>query len=196
MARLLIMYASVEGQTRKIAEVIRDWAEQARHSAVLLEAGTATPLLLEEGEYDVAFICGSVHQGRHPRELGDAVRESADSLSRIPTALLSVSLSAAHHDPASKAEANRYIEEFVTETAWRPTAHLTVAGALRYTKYDFLKRFMMRILAENRGDEVDVSRDWEYTDWGELNIFIDRFLLRECGSGMGLYPGGPLPLRD
>jgi menaquinone-dependent protoporphyrinogen oxidase len=194
MSKLLVVYATVEGHTRKVAETTGDWLSRAGHSVVVRDAAGADPLPPVES-FDGAILCGSVHQGKHPAALGAFALEHLEALSRVPTALLSVSLSAAHHDAHSQAEARRYIEAFRAETGWRPTASLPVAGALRYTRYDFFKRLMMRILAESRGDDVDTTRDWEYTDWGSLNLFVDRFLLREFGDGAtGLYPApAPLP---
>jgi len=194
MSKLLVVYATVEGHSRKVAETTGEWLSRAGHSVVVRDAvgGDAFPPV--DG-FDGAILCGSVHQGKHPTALRSFVQDHLGALSRMPTALISVSLSAAHRDDRSQAEAHRYIDAFLAETGWRPTTTLPVAGALRYTRYDFLKRLMMRMLAESRGDDVDTTRDWEYTDWGSLNRFVDSFLLEEFGDGAtGLYPSpSPLP---
>ncbi len=50
-----------------------------------------------------------------------------------------------------------------------------VAGALLYTKYNFLVRFVMRRIAKKGGPETDTSRDYEYTNWAALDKFVDEF---------------------
>jgi menaquinone-dependent protoporphyrinogen oxidase len=50
-----------------------------------------------------------------------------------------------------------------------------VAGALRYTKYNFFVRWMMKRIVAAAGGDTDTSRDYEYTDWQDLRAFADRF---------------------
>ena len=53
-----------------------------------------------------------------------------------------------------------------------------VAGALPYTRYSPLTRWMMRrIVAKAKGD-TDTSRDYEYTDWEAVRRFAGEFALR------------------
>ena len=51
-----------------------------------------------------------------------------------------------------------------------------VAGALLYTKYDFLKRFIMVQIVKGEGGDLDTSRDYEYTDWDDLKSVIEAFV--------------------
>ena len=47
----------------------------------------------------------------------------------------------------------------------------TFAGALRYSRYGWLKRRLMRSIARREGGDTDTSRDHVYTDWDA----VDRF---------------------
>src|SRR4030095_328619 len=61
------------------------------------------------------------------------------------------------------------------DTGWRPMMTKIVAGALLYTQYGWLKRWLMkRIVAKARGD-TDTRRDYEYTDWNDLRAFVEEF---------------------
>ena len=103
----------------------------------------------------------------------DFVRAKREALERLPSAFFSVSL-AARDDPD---EARGYVERFVDETGWRPDAVGVVAGALRFTRYGFIKRRVMRKLAADRGDmDTDTTRDHVYTDWQGVDRFVDGFL--------------------
>ncbi|MEO8257290.1 MAG: flavodoxin domain-containing protein [Acidobacteriota bacterium] len=64
------------------------------------------------------------------------------------------------------------IDVFVEETAWRPARVLPVAGALAYSRYNFLIRFVMKRIARKAGAPTDTSRDYEFTDWSVLDAFI------------------------
>jgi hypothetical protein len=47
-----------------------------------------------------------------------------------------------------------------------------VAGALLYSKYNPLVRFVMKRIAKEAGAATDTSRDYEYTDWVGLDRFV------------------------
>jgi menaquinone-dependent protoporphyrinogen oxidase len=47
-----------------------------------------------------------------------------------------------------------------------------VAGALRYTQYDFFKKFTLRMIAKRAGGSTDTSHDTEYTDWKQVNEIL------------------------
>jgi len=51
-----------------------------------------------------------------------------------------------------------------------------IAGALLYTKYNFIVRFIMKRIARQAGAATDTSKDYEYTDWAALSRFIDEFV--------------------
>jgi menaquinone-dependent protoporphyrinogen oxidase len=59
----------------------------------------------------------------------------------------------------------------VKRTGWRPERVELFAGALPYTKYDFVTRFFMRHIVAKEGGDVDTSRDYEYTDWRAVERF-------------------------
>jgi menaquinone-dependent protoporphyrinogen oxidase len=55
---------------------------------------------------------------------------------------------------------------------------VVVAGALPYTRYNIVKRWIMRrIVAKAHGD-TDTTRDYEYTDWQAVGQFAHDFSQR------------------
>jgi menaquinone-dependent protoporphyrinogen oxidase len=136
----------------------------------------AVPPNLSLGRFDAAIVAGSLHQGKHQVTLARFVRDHAAELSGMPTAFLSVSLTAVIEDPEHRAEAKKCMDGFYDDTGWRPTVETPVAGALLYTKYDFFKRFIMRMIAKKEGGDTDSTQDYEYTDWGKLRKIVGEFL--------------------
>jgi menaquinone-dependent protoporphyrinogen oxidase len=47
---------------------------------------------------------------------------------------------------------------------------------LKYTQYDYLKRQLMRMIARHYNRPTDLSKDVEYTDWADVESFVDEFL--------------------
>lgn len=173
MVRVLIVYATFEGQTRKICEQIAEWLRASDQECVLIDAGEDDEFRVEG--YDAAIIAGSLHEAKHQKWLTKAVRERAGDFNAIPTAFLSVSLTAVSKDEKHTADAQRCIDEFLHDTGLTAAVTKPVAGALKYTQYDWMKRAIMRMIVAREGGDTDVSQDYEYTDWKDLEAFVEEF---------------------
>jgi menaquinone-dependent protoporphyrinogen oxidase len=171
--KLMIIYATIEGQTRKIAERIAAHAEEKGHAAALMNVNAAQEFGLEKP--DAVILAAPIHAARYPTPFVDFVHREKDWLNALPSAFVSVTLSIdSEHDDERAAAAN-FPETLKAETGWRPKAVHNAAGALRFTEYDFFKRWMMRRIAEAEGAPTDRG-DVEFTDWRLLDDFVDAFL--------------------
>lgn len=175
MANILIAYGTTEGHTRKIAHRVADWLMDEGHTVQLYDTTRDHSSPAFE-HIDRAILAGSLHQSRHQASLTHFVQSNRLALQAIPTALLSVSLTAALHDADSESEARACINRFIQEVRWKPTVTLAVAGALKYTEYDWLKRMVMKAISKQKGGDIDTSKDYEYTDWEALKRFILEFV--------------------
>ncbi|MDX1639676.1 MAG: flavodoxin domain-containing protein, partial [Balneolaceae bacterium] len=162
-------YGTTEGQTRKICEFLGEEARKAGHEVALSD--TTGPHLQPKG-FEAAIIAGSVHYGHYQSSLEHYVRKHHKMLNSIPGALLSVSLTAASDEPDSWKELEQITEDFLTKTGWNPDIVEQVAGALRYSKYNFFKKFIMRMIAQKSGGGTDTSEDYEYTDWSQVKDLL------------------------
>jgi menaquinone-dependent protoporphyrinogen oxidase len=172
---VLVVYGTTEGQTRKIAEFIGN-AARAHGVDVEIVDSAAVDATRAQPVHAAAIVCGSLHQHNYQSSLVHFVRHHRAWLTGMPTAFVSVSLTAALKDERSRDELRKIAEAFFSETGWLPRVTLHVAGALRYTQYDFLKRLIMKLIARQQGGDTDTSRDHEYTDWDALTRFVDEFL--------------------
>ena len=171
--RVLVVYATTEGQTRKIAERIQARLAGAGHAPTLVDATQAGPRT-DPAAFALAILAGSLHAGRYQAALVDFARRNAAALNAGESAFVSVSLSAAGDDPDDWAGLARCVETFRSETGWRAERLHHAAGAFRFTRYDFLKSWAMRFIAYRRGESVDPHADAEYTDWDALDAFVDE----------------------
>ena len=184
MKPILIIYATREGHTRHIAE----------HSGALLEARQTAFELVDAAhlperfslvKYCAAIVSASLHAGKHEPEMVKFVKRHLNELHSIPTLFLSVSLSEKTvEDPQARAEkraeaeadVKRTIDGFLVETGWQPSHVAAVAGALLYSKYNFVIRFIMKRIAKKAGGPADTSRDYEFTDWTKIGRLIEEFV--------------------
>lgn len=160
--RILILYATVEGHTARIAERLATCLRTAGVAVDVQEAGAELPGL--QG-YDGVIVGASVHYGHHPAWLARVLRNSA--VPRQPrTAFFSVSLGAKQH----------YATKFLRKAGWQPRHIAVFSGALQYGKYGPIKRRVVQAFAFIGGHDTDTSRDYEYTDWGAVERFALAFL--------------------
>lgn len=175
---VLLLYATTEGQTKKIAEHLAGTL-RAGHTVTLHDmASNAKPPDVET--FGAVICAASVHQGYHQDAAIDFVTATAAKLNARSTAYLSVSLAAAM--PESRGEAQQYCERFLETTGLKPIAALTVAGAIRLSGYDYFERQVMKYILTQRGI-TDLTADYEFTDWDGLDKFARDFVERRAAAG-------------
>ncbi|MEZ5791540.1 MAG: flavodoxin domain-containing protein [Nitratireductor sp.] len=171
---ILVAFATVEGQTRKIASHIGAQIEKEGHQAVLLDV--AGPGFGLPGRMDAVILCGPIHIGRYPAQLVSFVANWKAELQALPSALVTVSLAIASKNKEEQEEARTFPRQITAGIGWQPDYFHHAAGALKYVEYDFFKRWMLRRIAASEGGPVDTSRDHELTDWLSLDKFVAGFL--------------------
>ena len=176
MSRILLLYASTEGQTALIAERMARTLCAQGHSVELLPAD-ADRARVDPAAYEGVIVGASIHYGHHPAYLRALVRRHISALAARPSAFFSVSLSAGGPRP-KPAAAQRYIDKFLRKTGWQPQLVASIAGAVKYSLYGPIKRRVMIVFVGLGGGETDTSRDYEYTDWGAVERFAGEFAQR------------------
>lgn len=176
--KLLVVYGTTEGQTKKVAEFLANEAQALNFSSDVHNVASI-PVDFDLTPFAKIILAASVHMERHQSEVAQFVQKTLPALKRAQTAFLSVSLSAAG-DAKERYDAWEYTRRFLSEVEWSPTKVQIVAGALRFSEHDFFKRWAMRRLAKEK--RADHSHDGEYTDWAELRLFLKDFL----GSAIAL----------
>jgi menaquinone-dependent protoporphyrinogen oxidase len=175
------VYATVEGQTRRIAEHVAERLRAEGHVADLASAERGGRDAIAAAE--AAILLGPVHGGRYPAPLVHLAREEAARLNAIPSAFVSVSLGIMG-EAEERCEAEGFPSRLAEASGWHPGAVHHAAGALRFAEYDFFKRWIMRRIARSHGYG---EGDREFTDWDALDTFLAEWL---TGCEAGRAPGG------
>lgn len=183
MAHFLVVYATTEGQTRKIAERVAARLKGAGHSVTLVDAKAAASL--ELGSFDAAVLAASLHVSRHQPEMLDFIRRQRARLEKAPAAFISVSLSASSQKAEDIDNAREAAEAMFDELDWEPTRLHLAAGAVRDRTMGFLKRWVIHRILRQKGVEMDPSGEMEFTDWPALDAFIDDFVEEALATGRG-----------
>lgn len=170
--KVLVVYGTTEGQTRKIARFIETVLHHAGHEVTLADASDEPPA---PGPYDAILIGGSIHAHSYQPAVQQYIIRHAATLNRMHGAFFSVCLAVASDIEAEHLEAEKIARDFLAKTGWTTAVSTQIAGALKYTEYNFFKRLVMRMIAKREGKPTDTSQDYEYTDWDAVKAFACAF---------------------
>lgn len=173
MLPMLVLYGTTDGQTARIARFVAEELRSAGSDVDLVEAHSSrTP---DPKAYAGVIVLASVHVRSYQRSVRRWVSANAAALGDRPTAFLSVCLAVLQTDEKTRRDLAGILERFISRTCWQPTFSRHIAGALRYTHYNWIKKWVMRGIAAKTGGGTDTTRDYEYTDWDDLRGIVRRF---------------------
>jgi menaquinone-dependent protoporphyrinogen oxidase len=178
--KALLLYATSQGQTRRIMHHLAARLESQGNEVALVEARAGTEL--EIADFDACILAASVHAGRYQPALVATAKQHAQALSARPGLFLSVSLTAAGNDPEDWTELDRLAQGFLAETGWVGPRVAHVAGALRFSEYGFFEYWAMLWISRRKNREVSGKEDVEFTDWGALDALLDEWSAAVCAG--------------
>lgn len=169
--KILLVYGSTEGQTRKIADFCLARLSDAGHDVDIRDSRRAAPP--DVSAFDAVILAGSVHEKRHQQSLERYVFAHRIVLKQIPSLLLSVSLSIAFEN--GEKEAQDYVSIFSEQAQFEPNQVALVAGALKRGQYDYYMNQIVDFVVLK--DQETLQEDREFTDWGKLGETLDGFVV-------------------
>ena len=172
---ILIFYGTLEGQTEKIATRMAEIMRKKGHH-VVTQFGSQVTDSFSVDMFDAVVIGGSIHMGKYPEYLPKFVKAHSDWINSVPSALFTVCMAINSQNEKSREEAKHFSEQFSSQTGWQPQLIGTFAGAVKYTQYNFVTRFIMKLISKREGGSTDTSVDHEYTDWEAVVRFTENFL--------------------
>ncbi|WP_423746660.1 flavodoxin domain-containing protein [Haladaptatus sp. SPP-AMP-3] len=173
MTSILIAYGTGEGQTKKVAEYIDSILVEQGFDVTTTHVSEASDIAVSE--FDGVLIGASVNNRTHQPEVLAFVERYNQALADRPSGFFQLSLASAASLEWAREGAADYVEKLEGTTGWHPDRVGLFAGALKYTQYDFKMRWLFKLAALAFGLGTDTSRDYEYTDWDDVERFATSF---------------------
>lgn len=168
--RTAMIYATVDGHTRKICNRLQEVMQQNSQTVDLVNIeefdGDLAP-------YDRVVIGASIRYGVHDKKIVELINTRQKELEAKRTAFFSVNL-VARKPEKSTPETNPYVVKFFKKISWRPDLTETFAGMLEYPRYSFFDRTMIQLIMWMTKGPTDPSTVKEYTDWDKVEAFGRR----------------------
>ena len=170
---VLIAYASIEGQTRKIANFLESLAIDSG-ATVHLHNTLEPTATVDFGDVDTVILAAPVHERRHPMRFEAFVTSKRNALNSRKTLMISVSMSAAF--PEGQEDAQDYLDEMKMRAALDTDADILVAGAIRSRNYGYYETQVLKhVVLRGRGFDPSLQ-EHEFTDWDALKAGVRAFL--------------------
>ena len=171
MARILIVYSTVDGHTREICNRLRGIIEQQAHQVTLVPVVDAMDANLEN--FDKIVVGASIRYGKHSPLAVEFMERNAPVLNRKPSAFFSVSV-VARKPEKNQPHTNPYVRKLLRRIAWRPREVGVFAGKIDYPRYSTLDRMIIRFIMLLTGGPTDPKAVVEFTDWRQVEAFGNR----------------------
>ena len=162
-----ILYSSVDGQTLKICNRLRDVFLENNQNVELFAINDFDEDITN---YDRLIIGASIRYGVHNKKIIDFINTNKKQLDSIKTAFFSVNL-VARKPEKSTPETNPYVIKFFKTIDWTPTVVEVFAGKLDYKKYPFFDRIMIQFIMWMTKGPTNTSAEIEYTNWDSVTEF-------------------------
>ena len=165
--KAVIIYSSVDGQTLKICNKLRDVYQQNNQNVELFSINDFNE---DVTNYDRLIIGASIRYGVHNKKVIDFINANKKQLDSIKTAFFSVNL-VARKSEKSTPDTNPYVIKFFKTIDWTPTIVGVFAGKLDYKKYAFFDRIMIQFIMWMTKGPTNTSAEIEYTNWDRVTEF-------------------------
>jgi len=170
--KMLLLYASVDGQTLKIANFLVEEFKQKGQEVSLVEIDAFQDKLENFGKI---IIGCSIRYGVHHKSVIDFINQNKESLDKHQSVFFSVNL-VARKPEKNQADTNPYVIKFFKTITWKPTLVEVFAGKLDYKKYPFFDRIMIQLIMWMTKGPTDSNAKIEYTDWNRVKAFSQKVI--------------------
>ena len=168
VAKILILYATTDGHTRKICDRLQQVIEQQGHQVTLVSVNDESRIDLQT--FDKIVIGASIRYGKHSPKITGFINRNMQLLDSKPNAFFSVNI-VARKPEKNQPDTNPYLRKFLKQIAWCPKELAVFAGKLEYPKYSFFDRLMIRLIMFITKGPTDPKAVIEFTDWQQVEAF-------------------------
>tara|TARA_B100001250_G_scaffold368136_1_gene350615 strand:- start:2168 stop:2680 length:513 start_codon:yes stop_codon:yes gene_type:complete len=164
MEKSLIIYSTVDGQTKSICENISTYANNTCVDILPISAE------INLNDYKVIVIGASIRYGKYREEVYKFINRNHELLEIKENAFFSVNVVARKPEKNSPTT-NPYLTKFLKNVKWKPKKLAVFAGKIEYPKYKLIDKYAIKFIMWITKGPTDTSQSYEFTDWKKVEIF-------------------------
>ena len=178
MARVLFVYSSVYGQSRKVCERLQQQLATQGHHCESVPIDTAG---VDAAAFDAIVVGASIRHGKHNPAVMEFIQKHKAALDTKPSAFFSVSL-VARKPGKNTAETNPYAKAFLARSPWKPKLAAVFGGVLDYQRYGLFDRYAIKLIMTITKGPTDLNTAVEFTDWNAVDRYGERLAALVAGA--------------
>jgi len=168
MTKILILYSTTDGHTRKICQRLKQVIEQQAQQVTLMPIEGKSNVDIKS--FDKIVLGASIRYGKHNKQVYEFIKANEQILDSKPNAFFSVNVVARKPDK-NRPETNPYVKKFLKQISWQPKELEVFAGKIDYQKYRFWDRLMIRLIMWMTKGPTDSRTVVEFTNWQQVETF-------------------------
>ncbi len=168
MAKILLLYATTDGQTLRICQRLQQVAQLQGGDVTLVSIQDWTGVDLTP--FDKIVVGASIRYGKHSPLVHDFVQQRRAVLASKRTAFFSVNV-VARKPEKNQPHTNPYVLKFLKKTQWQPQQLAVFAGKIAYPTLGALDRNMIRFIMWVTKGPTDPTGTFEFTEWASVDAF-------------------------
>ena len=168
--KILILYSSIDGHTKKICSFISNKLKQ-NHIIEMNEINNDEKVKFYI--YDFIIIGASIRYGTYRKSFLKFINENHLELQNSKTAFFSVNIVARKKEKSS-INTNPYIKKFFKLSKWKPNIVRVFAGKLDYPKYNFFNKYVIKFIMWITDGPTKTDVVVEFTNWNDVEKFVNE----------------------
>ena len=165
--KILILYSSIDGHTKKICSFISSKLKQ-NHIIEMNEINNDEDFKFYF--YDFIIIGASIRYGSYRKSFLKFINENHIELQKSKTAFFSVNI-VARKSEKNSINTNPYIKKFFKLSKWKPNIIEVFAGKLDYPKYNFINKIIIKFIMWITNGPTNTDIVVEFTNWNDVEKF-------------------------
>jgi menaquinone-dependent protoporphyrinogen oxidase len=173
MMNIALLYASHDGQTRRIADYLAFRMEAEGADVYPCDLGKNVYDRYNRPDPEVVVLLAPVRYGFHLKPVDGFIRQHKAFLKQRRFVLVSVNLTARKPDK-DLPETNPYLMKWIKRHGLNPDRVAVFAGKLDYARYRWWEKLAIRLIMWMTGGPTDLTACVDYTQWEKVKALATQ----------------------
>lgn len=176
MKHVLMAYYSHAGHTARIARTIQQAIVDEGHACDMMEMMECVREGVDWDKYDIVIVGTPIVYGVYNKIVWEFVETFRAQLDAKPNSFFNVTVVARTPLKATP-EGNRYLQNFIKRSPWKPRDLKCFAGKVDYPHWTWYQRLMIQLIMHITDGPTDPSVIVDYTDYEDVKDYARHCLL-------------------
>jgi len=168
-----LLYATVDGQTLKIAQHMASFWEKSGDAYELHNLALGAPDPSSWPQETPVVVMAPIRHGRHLPAAECFLQKNKKTLNNQQLVMASINLTSRKPEK-SEPHTNAYYGKWIKRHGLKPVLGAVLAGRLEYRLYRPWEKWMIRLIMHLTGGPTDFDAVIEYTPWDKVDSLASQ----------------------